>query len=235
MGNHTGYEMEELVPIVAELAQKYTSFESTSVTYERAEQFMEAVLYCIREAQRRDKGNMLLSSDKLSAYEVYREGYRLVEQNVKRTLRLYNEMMPEFCDYGNRCLYDTFIKVMPEFFKWYDIRFAPQEEILTLDYPVLKDLSESRGVDKVYEYLKCIHMEQRFLGRIKEETVREVLSEYENEYEDMVENLCEILFMYFLRRKSKHEAEVFLREHCEGDEELIQYMTCAAKRASVYQ
>ena len=75
MGNHTGYEMEELVPIVAELAQKYTSFESTSVTYERAEQLMEAVLYCIREAQRRDKGNMLLSSDKLSAYEVYREGY----------------------------------------------------------------------------------------------------------------------------------------------------------------
>ena len=45
------YEMEELVPIVGRLAQKYTANESTSVTYEKAEQLMEAVLYCIHEAE----------------------------------------------------------------------------------------------------------------------------------------------------------------------------------------
>ena len=32
------YEMEELVPIVGKLAEKYTSHESTSITYEKAEQ-----------------------------------------------------------------------------------------------------------------------------------------------------------------------------------------------------
>lgn len=45
----TGYEMEELLPLVAKLAAKYTSGESTSVTYEAAGQLMEAVCYCIRE------------------------------------------------------------------------------------------------------------------------------------------------------------------------------------------
>ena len=30
------YEMEELLPVVAELANKYTGSESTSVTYEKA-------------------------------------------------------------------------------------------------------------------------------------------------------------------------------------------------------
>ena len=30
------YKMEELLPIVEELAQKYTSGESSSITYERA-------------------------------------------------------------------------------------------------------------------------------------------------------------------------------------------------------
>ena len=43
------YELEELFPVVAELARKYTSGESTSITYERANHLMEAVLYCIHQ------------------------------------------------------------------------------------------------------------------------------------------------------------------------------------------
>lgn len=41
------YTMEELVPVVGKLAEKYTAYESTSITYEKAEQLMGAVLYCI--------------------------------------------------------------------------------------------------------------------------------------------------------------------------------------------
>ena len=41
------YTMEELIVIVGKLAEQYTSGESTSITYERARQFMEAVIYCI--------------------------------------------------------------------------------------------------------------------------------------------------------------------------------------------
>lgn len=44
-------QMDALVKIVGKLAGKYTAGESTSVTYEKAEQLMEAVLYCIREAE----------------------------------------------------------------------------------------------------------------------------------------------------------------------------------------
>ena len=51
------YEMEELIPIVGRLAEKYTANESTSVTYEKAEQLMGAVLYCMRRSGRgRRKG-----------------------------------------------------------------------------------------------------------------------------------------------------------------------------------
>lgn len=39
------YELEELVPIVARLAEGYTSKASTSITYDRAQQLMSAVLY----------------------------------------------------------------------------------------------------------------------------------------------------------------------------------------------
>ena len=37
-----GYQPEELIPIVAELAAAYTGYEHSSVTYETAEMLMEA-------------------------------------------------------------------------------------------------------------------------------------------------------------------------------------------------
>lgn len=47
--------------------------------------------------------------------------------------------------------------------KWYDVKFEPQNIILPLDYPVLKDLSAYTGIDRIYEFILCIHLEQRFL------------------------------------------------------------------------
>lgn len=43
------YEMEALSPLTAKLAEKYTSKESSSVTWERAGKLMGAVRYCLRE------------------------------------------------------------------------------------------------------------------------------------------------------------------------------------------
>ena len=41
-----GYAMEELVPIVGKLAERYAACGHTSMPYGQAEQLMEAVLYC---------------------------------------------------------------------------------------------------------------------------------------------------------------------------------------------
>ena len=43
------YQMEELLPVASELAQKYAGYESTSITYEKAQSLMEAVLFCLNE------------------------------------------------------------------------------------------------------------------------------------------------------------------------------------------
>ena len=43
------YTMMELLPVVQYLSERYTGKESGSVTYDMANQLMEAVLYCIRE------------------------------------------------------------------------------------------------------------------------------------------------------------------------------------------
>ena len=188
------YEMEDLVPIVAKLAEGYTSKESTSITYERAQQLMEAVLYSIREAEKAGQFS-LVQEDELTPERMYAIGVKCVEDKTKEALDLYNGIMTHFSSYGNQCLYDTVVKGLPEFFKWYDCRYDPQNTILTLDYPILMDISEQTGIDKIYDFLFCIQLEQIFLNKFPPEYVMEILSKYDKQYKLMIENLCEIVLM----------------------------------------
>ena len=41
-------ELLQLLPVVAELTRRYTSGESSSVTYKTANQLMEAAVYCVK-------------------------------------------------------------------------------------------------------------------------------------------------------------------------------------------
>lgn len=191
------YEMEELVPIVGKLAEKYTSHESTSITYEKAEQLMGAVLYCIHELWE-SSGNAPSLNKKLSAQRAYEMGAAYVREKTGKALDLYNRILPEFCHYENKCLYDTFVKGIPEFFKWYDVQFEPQNTILTLDYPLLKDISEYTGIDKIFEFIKSIGLEQKFLKLFPAGYVINILSKDNRNWQESMDNICEIVFTHVI-------------------------------------
>lgn len=184
------YEMEELFPIVTKLARKYAGFESTSLSYEKARMLMEAVIYCLDEYWSQASGTV---SRDLSAEEQYALGAELVLEKAGRIREMHNEMSASFEDYGVKCLRDTVQKGIPEFLKRYDARFCPQDTILTLDYPVMVDLSSCNGADRVHSYLSAISAEQRFLGRFGTAYVISVLERYCSGYRDLYENICEIL------------------------------------------
>ena len=233
------YAMEELVPVVGRLVQKYTANESISITYEKAEQLMEAVLYCIHELEEEDSNtpvlNALAPNEKLPAQQAYEMGLACVEEKTKRALRLYNEMMPEFCYYGKRCLHDTVVKGIPEFFQWYDMRFDPQNTILTLDYPVRKDLSGYTGIDRIYAYLRCIRLEQKFLRIFPAGYVTEALSQNDRYWKDSLDNICETVLIHAAREilegKDMTEKELRLavknlvEEYYENEKELLFYLS----------
>ena len=55
MGKSHEYSKEELLPVVAKLAERYMGYEHTSITYERAQMLMEAVIYCIKELEQSEE------------------------------------------------------------------------------------------------------------------------------------------------------------------------------------
>lgn len=195
MDDSSNYSLIELVPIVAELTNKYTSGESTSITYERANELMEAVIYCIRECEM-EQG--LMAKRGLSAGEVYHFGYEKVCQKVRDTQELYNELIDRFCAYGNRNYDATITKALSGFFIYYDALFAPHETIITMDYPTIRRITGCSGIDAVEKYVKCISLEQQFLGAFPEDYVRGVLKTYKEDYEFHYFNLCSIFFRHVL-------------------------------------
>ncbi|MDY4971816.1 MAG: DUF6179 domain-containing protein [Lachnospiraceae bacterium] len=188
-GYQTDYQMEELVPVAAGLAERYTGGESTSITYEKAQQLMEAVLYCIHELEQ--SGQNPVSGGKLPPQQAYRLGLDCVKKKTEETLSQYHAILQDFMYFENRCLYDTLVKGFPRFFRRYHIEFNPQDTILTLDYPVLRDLSYCTGIDKIAAFTECIRLEQRFLKLFPEDEVRKILQSYNRSYAAMVENICE--------------------------------------------
>ena len=185
------YQMEELLPIVSELAQKYAGYESTSITYEKAQSLMEAVLFCLSEYNSSAKDSLVQKD--ISVKEQYNIGAKLLSEKVENIRKIFNEISFQFEDFGVKCLYDTVQKGIPQFLKWYNIKFCPQNTILTLDYPLLIDCSSLTGADAVYKYIRAIQTEQIFLGKFDRNYVMLVLEKYNSEYSDMIENICSIV------------------------------------------
>lgn len=152
---------------------------------------MEAVLFCLSEYNSSAKDSLVQKD--ISVKEQYNIGAKLLSEKVENIRKIFNEISFQFEDFGVKCLYDTVQKGIPQFLKWYDIKFCPQNTILTLDYPLLIDCSFLTGADAVYKYIWAIQTEQIFLGKFDRNYVMLVLEKYNSEYRDMIENICSIV------------------------------------------
>lgn len=189
------YEVEELVPVVAKLTEKYTSKESTSVGYEKARQLMEAVIYCIHECE---GGNQLVGNEKLQAKDAYEYGYQILLQKVQQAQAAYSEMIVDFNAFGNENYYDTVTKGIIGFFRYYDARFAPQDTILTMDYPTIRPIVRLSGIDAIEKYIEYISIEQKFMGALPAEYVIQVLTRFQANYRKQFYNICSIILRHIL-------------------------------------
>lgn len=194
------YSMEELLPLVTKLTDKFTSKESTSVTYETAARLMGAVVYCIgqglKDSAAEEGGgrqDLVLAGKGIPAAEAYRLGYGLVVNQTKKTNELYQSIISDFCDYGNLAYSDTIRKGMPEFFRRYDAVFCPQDHLLTLDYPTIWQVTGYTGIDAISHYLTYIRMEQQVLQKFPQEYVRALLREENGDYKYAIINICRVV------------------------------------------
>lgn len=189
------YGMEELLPVLAVLTRKFTSGESSSVSYERARHLMEGIRYTISIYEK--EGN-LVGGKKPEATEAWRIGQELLNRRRQEVKERYYTLCSTFLDYGNRNLRDTFGMALPGFLERYDLKYAPQETIITMDYPVLSKSSGLTGILAIEQYLEAIAAEQSFLQRFPEEYVKGILIRFQKDYQSQFFNLGRIVLRHLL-------------------------------------
>lgn len=216
------FEMEDLIPVVAELATRYTSNESTSVSYDKAGQLMGAVIFCIEEYEKTEP-ETLVAASKPSAFSIYCTGYELVCKKTKDALSLYHKIMEDFSAYKNEALHDTIVKGMPAFFQYYDPQFQPQNRILTLDYPTLYQVEHLQGIDAIYQYLAYIQKEQQFLQTFSENYIETALQDYQEDPDGLFLNIPSVVMRYAMKMK-KGTGEISLQEWADMEKQLAKKM-----------
>ena len=150
-------------------------------------------MYCINECA---SDQTLVSSQRLSVAEAYQYGYEVLIEKVKRTQAAYNEMIVDFCGYGNRNYEATVQKAIPGFFLYYDAQFAPQETIITMDYPTICPVSGKCGIDAIETYVRYISYEQKFMGAFQRQYVYEVLERDQADHKNGFDNICRVILRH---------------------------------------
>lgn len=123
--------------------------------------------------------------------KIYDRGYQILFDQTVETKKQYDHLIQRFDSYGNQNLYDTVIKGLPQFFLHYNIRFEPENILLTLDYPVLYSLENIRGIYKIAAFIKAIAIEQEFLSCFSKLQLQKLLKFYDADYREGFFNLAE--------------------------------------------
>jgi len=186
---------EELLKIVAKRIKKYTSNESTSVSYQTARQLMLSVLYCINDKNvnsEREKGYELLYETH-NLEEAFIIGLKIKKEKIQTAKNLYETILKSFDYFNNECYQDTVIEGMKCFFERYDVEFDATNHILTLDYPLLCTIKNLQGIDLIYEYLVRTYLEQIFLSGFERDEILNLLRAYHNGYKELIINIARIV------------------------------------------
>lgn len=186
-------ELEDALPVVARLARRYAGNDSTSLSYEAANQLMEAALYCIREGERRLADSALPTQRRPTAQALYDLGLEAIRQKALFCRMKYERLQRSFRSYGAALYEEAVTREIPYFLTHYDVLFSPHEHGIALGYPTRRPLGDLRGVHAVSAYLTCLSMEQHFLSALPEPFVRGALRFYSAEYRDLPCNLCSVV------------------------------------------
>lgn len=120
------------------------------------------------------------------------------EQRVEFGAGILPKIIETFCDsaYLMQENYCDALSRLQDIFYLYKNEMLDEitdDELLEFMSPILKDFGDASGIDRVLEYMTCIFVEQRFLGKFGKAYVTEILRAYDDDYGDLTENICEIV------------------------------------------
>lgn len=205
---------EELGQIFTGLCSRYMEKNSSSVSYEEAEMLMDAIAYTITAGDSAEGAVLAGGGERV----LYNRGQDVLEEEMKEAKRLFQEIAADFDSYDCDNYRDTILKGIPAFFTTYRMDYAPMENVITFDYPLMEDTIVNSavrisGVLRVRYYLQHIRYEQQLLKLFPREVVIEILGKTMKNYQRyFFDNICYTIFRWVTRQAGPDSADLLLEQ-----------------------
>lgn len=184
-----------LLNLLTRQVNKYTSYESTSVRTEKAQEILESITYCIGAYLKKDPDlkHQLELINPENMDNLFSLGLAVMKESVTHSQRILEQLKEEAMDTGNLAYTNTIFHGIPDFYHDYDMRYAAQEGGGSIDYPLAIDITDLDGAEYIMEYLTRLSLENRFCRHFPIKAIKQLLKGYHKDYADLLINIFEIV------------------------------------------
>jgi hypothetical protein len=190
---------EQIMFILKDIIISYTKGESSSVKTETAEGFLNSIYYSIdayvSSFEDPEAGIALLKSESIKG--TYDAGVEIVASYYKEARQLCQEIVRNKLDVPLEVYNTSVTEALPEFFENYSVVFGAHDTACSLDYPLIFDDMNVRGVFYIKNYLENLDTETQFCKFYSKADIEKTLILYGRknmiDYKESPVNLFEIL------------------------------------------
>ncbi|MDD4801440.1 MAG: DUF6179 domain-containing protein [Syntrophomonas sp.] len=186
--------------ILIRLISRYTFGESSSVKVETASNILNSIYYAIDvyNASLSKNVDCTVIEQPTTTDEMYKRGMELIEAYVEEARQLYTEIFRDKLNLPLEIYNETLMDALPAFFKTYDITFAANNTLTSMDYPLVFDDMSKEGILYIKQWLATLKIETQFCKCLEMDSVIEFLEAYGHkygfDYKNMPINLFSVLF-----------------------------------------
>jgi len=190
---------ESISFILQNLIKRYTKGKCSSLKEDTVFHMLNSIYYTI-EAGKREKiyAEALYPSHLQDEFDLYNRGIKVIEKTVDECKLLYEDIKENRLNVPVLIYNDTIDNALPEFFKNYDIVFAAQDTVSSMDYPLIFDDMSIKGIFYIKQYLEELKLETDFCRLFGDCLVKKILLNYGKKYRaDVFElpvNIFQVVF-----------------------------------------
>lgn len=217
--------------ILQNLIVRYTKGKSSSIKEDTAVHILNSIYYAInayiKGSANSSKGFSLMVQDDI--VKMYEGGIEILKKSVLECKELYREVQENKLHIPNEIYNYMIDTVLPYFFESYDIIFAAQDVTCTMDYPLVFDNMNIKGIYYIKQYLEKLKIETEFCNFFTQEAIRKLLRDYGRKYKiniikapiNMFEILIDQSAFLVLSESSKEELTISMDEFKRISERLL--------------
>ncbi|OBR92565.1 hypothetical protein CLRAG_24150 [Clostridium ragsdalei P11] len=170
--------------VLQNLIVRYTKGKSSSIKEDTAVRILNSIYYAInayiKGSTNSSKGFSLMVQDDI--VKMYESGIEILKKSVLECKELYGEVKENKLHIPNEIYNYTIDTALTCFFESYDIVFAAQDVTCTMDYPLVFDNMNIKGIYYIKQYLEKLKIETEFCNFFTQAAIRKLLRDYGKKY-----------------------------------------------------